>query len=384
MLKKIGLWSIVAAAAVLLSGDRIYGDGEFYVVGGGSPWKRNASSTYFMGNVGIGTNSPNYPLEIISPGPGVRVVAAGGSIYAITGYSTASVGSGIGVYGQTDSHDGSSYGVQGIANSGTAKGVLGCNLDPTGNGHGVFGYVVSPSGVGVYGGNTAAGGTGIFGSSDATTGTGKGVRGVSNSPDSGACGVYGESSATTGAGIGVYGQSNSTNGFGVYGEGKLTGVRGINNTGGGYGVYGEAGHNGFAIYAKGDFGASGTKNAIVPTSQGNRKLYSQESPEVWFEDFGEGKLVEGKAHVDLDALFLETVTIDDKHPMKVFIQLNEDCNGVYVQRQATGFEVKELRAGTSQARFTYRVVAKRKSFETARLEAAPDASKLAALKDAKK
>jgi hypothetical protein len=58
-------------------------------------------------------------------------------------------------------------------------------------------------------------------------------------------------------------------------------------------------------------------------------------------------------------------------------------SGVYVQRQATGFEVKELKGGTSRARFTYRVVAKRKGFETVRLEAAVDTKKMAALKETK-
>ena len=61
--------------------------------------------------------------------------------------------------------------------------------------------------------------------------------------------------------------------------------------------------------------------------------------------------------------------------MKVFIQLNDDCNGVYVQRQTTGFEVVELGGGNSRAHFTYRVVAKRKGFEKARLEAATDLAK---------
>jgi hypothetical protein len=44
-------------------------------------------------------------------------------------------------------------------------------------------------------------------------------------------------------------------------------------------------------------------------------------------------------------------------------------------RQATGFEVKELRGGKSSAHFTYRVVAKRKGFENARFEAANDLPK---------
>jgi hypothetical protein len=140
----------------------------------------------------------------------------------------------------------------------------------------------------------------------------------------------------------------------------------------------------YGVYANGKLGASGTKTAIVPTSQGKRELYAQESTEVWFEDFGEGQLKGGKALIELDPLFLETVTVDDRRPLKVFIQLKDDCNGVYVRPQATSFEVKELRNGNSSASFTYRVVAKRKGFETARLEAAPDTMKVAALQDAKK
>jgi hypothetical protein len=113
----------------------------------------------------------------------------------------------------------------------------------------------------------------------------------------------------------------------------------------------------------------------VPTSQGHKKLYSHESPEVWFEDVGEGQLSGGTARIVLDPLFLETVTINDEHPMKVFIQLNDDCNGVYVQRLATEFQVTELNGGASRAQFTYRVMAKRKGFEKARLEAAEDPAK---------
>jgi hypothetical protein len=54
--------------------------------------------------------------------------------------------------------------------------------------------------------------------------------------------------------------------------------------------------------------------------------------------------------------------------MKVFIQLNDDCNGVFVKRGDTGFDVIELQKGQSNAHFTYRVVAKRKGFEDKRLE----------------
>jgi len=114
--------------------------------------------------------------------------------------------------------------------------------------------------------------------------------------------------------------------------------------------------------------ASGSKPAVVRTSQGEVLLYAMESSEVWFEEFGEGQLSNGQAHIELDPLFLETVTIDASNPMKVFIQLNDpDCKGTAVIRGATDFKVVELNNGTGNASFSYRVVAKRKGYETERL-----------------
>lgn len=113
---------------------------------------------------------------------------------------------------------------------------------------------------------------------------------------------------------------------------------------------------------------TGGKSAIVPTHLGMTKVYSQESPEVWFEDFGSGRLQSGQAEIRLDATFLETVTIDRRHPLKVFVALEGECEGVYVLPGMTAFTVRELRHGHSNAPFTYRVVAKRKGFEDVRLE----------------
>lgn len=116
--------------------------------------------------------------------------------------------------------------------------------------------------------------------------------------------------------------------------------------------------------------ATGTKSAVVATeSYGSRALYSVEAPEVWVEDYGSGQLVNGETRIDLDSIFLETVTIDAQHPMKVFIQLTAEANPVYVTKGETYFIVKELNGGKSMATFDYRVVAKRKGFEAIRLEA---------------
>jgi hypothetical protein len=156
------------------------------------------------------------------------------------------------------------------------------------------------------------------------------------------------------------------------GESSIYGVHGsatASLVGTGYGVYGmeASGGSGAAVYAAGDQIASGTKSAVVrTTTSGHRLCYTMESPEVWFEDVGEGQLIAGKARIELDPLFLETVTINANHPMKVFIQLEGDCKGTYVQKGDVNFDVIELQGGTSNAAFSYRVLAKRKGYETER------------------
>ena len=205
-------------------------------------------------------------------------------------------------------------------------------------------------------------------------GSGEFTKGIYASSSSGVGGVFrgvtGVDAEAEGSGAGTY--------YGVFSEAHINhynannyGVFGYVNAGNiNYGVYGRiaVSANGYGVYCDGDFGASGLKSCIVRTSQGPTRLYCQESPENWFEDFGEGQLVNGSAHFNLDPLFLETVTIDDEHPMKVFVQLEDDCNGVYVDKGTTGFDVIELKRGTSNASFSFRVVAKRKGFEDMRLD----------------
>jgi hypothetical protein len=161
-----------------------------------------------------------------------------------------------------------------------------------------------------------------------------------------------------------------------YGYGTYAYLAGTNGAYGYHqdsGNYGCLGTLGSGVYFSGGLAGTGTKSCIIKTSQGPTLLYCQESPENWFEDFGEARLIAGRCHIELDPLFLETLTIDDRNPMKVFVQLNDDCGGVYVERGSTGFDVIELQGGKSNARFTYRVVAKRQGFEEKRLDVYEDA-----------
>ena len=242
------------------------------------------------------------------------------------------------------------------------------------------------NGGGVYGA-VMAGATNYSAIEGAYMGTGNG------------CGVLG-GNASSGTGPGVSGQytgsyNNTLSGAYLYavrgysnpsiaGYGRV-GVMGMYNgaVNFGYGVYGLAaggayagGNNDIAVvgwrannsnysgYFNGNHViANGTKSASVGTSKGNQLLYAMESPEVWFEDFGIAQLVNGSATVNLDNLFIETTIIDDTHPMHVFIQVQGECEDVYVITNKASFTVKEKKGGSSNVKFSYRIVAKRINFQ---------------------
>ncbi len=178
-------------------------------------------------------------------------------------------------------------------------------------------------------------GRGVYSLATATTGTTYG--GWFETASSQGRGLLGYASNSGGTAYGVQGSSSSSLGRGVYGLVSAT-------SGTTYGVYGETSSPaGYGVYYSGGLAGTGAKSCVVKTSRGPTLMYCQESPENWFEDFGKGTLVDGRAHIGLDPLFLETVTIDDAHPMKVFVQLCDECEGVYVRTGRTGFDVVELR-----------------------------------------
>lgn len=84
------------------------------------------------------------------------------------------------------------------------------------------------------------------------------------------------------------------------------------------------------------------------------------------EDFGSGVLHSGVAVVNIDPTFAETVS--DTAEYHVFLTPKADSKGLYVINEtATSFEVRESGGGTSTLAFDYRIVAKRRGFETVRL-----------------
>lgn len=240
------------------------------------------------------------------------------------------------------------------------------------NGSGTWGEILAASTTafsavqGVYGGSGAgAGSLGNYNGTN-TSNVRAGVYGVASTPaaNAGGAGVYGYSAMASGnAHMGVLGFYNGSSfGLGVVGIGFGGGIMTGNND---VAVVGwRANNQNYSGYFNGNHViANGTKTASVGTQWGNQLLYCQESPEVWFEDIGGGQLVNGECHIELDSIFLQVTVIDEAHPMRVFIQMEGECEDVYVVKGETGFTVKEKNGGSSNTSFSYRIVAKRVNFQ---------------------
>jgi hypothetical protein len=362
------------------------------------------TSGYTYGLYGVANSTHGYGIVGLAN-------ATTGTTYGVYGQAASSTGA-RGVYGWASSSFGFTVGVYGLTESDNGHGVHGYASRTTGTTYGIYGATASSVGYGVYGKAAATGdvnlGYGVWGENSygnygylGSYGhgvygycwqNGTAVRGDHNSSNYGelgtlAQGVYGYGDlGSTGVrgvseeGIGVKGQGGSG---GVSGQGDDVGVYGgtiygtgvygyaTASTGAAIGVKGESlstDPGGYGVYYVGGLGGVGAMQSIVRTSQGPTGLDVITAAGNWVEDFGEGRLHSGRGRVELDALFLETVTIDDDHPMKVFVELGGACEGVYIIKDEAGFDVVELRQGSSSIPFDYRVVAKRKGFENKRLE----------------
>jgi hypothetical protein len=282
------------------------------------------SANSFTGNQSVtgnisatGTVSSNSGLSgVSSPGPGV------------SGTETSDVNGAAAITGTAAGNTQQTIGVDAITAS------------PAGIG--MYGVLVGPSNIGSFFPTPAA----VWGD---TNTTGDAVRATT---DAGAAGDF---------------SNNTTGSYTVYVE-NFTQSKGI-------GVLSVSGNFGACNFdTTGSYFCNGTKSAVVPVDNGQRNvaLYTVEAPENWFEDFGSGQLSGGAAVIGLESTFAQTVnTSVDYH---VFLTPNGECEGLYVtNKSALGFEVRELRGGRSNVAFDYKIVARRKGYETVRM---PDKSKL--------
>jgi outer membrane protein OmpA-like peptidoglycan-associated protein len=326
------------------------------------PTRLNAINGYTNNGTGAGVLGYNY-----SNGPGVKGFSlAGPGVY---GLATSRFT--IPIKGEQTSTNGGS-GIEAFTSSpGNTSGYVGA---------GVLGVARNTAGIGLLGlGNN------IDYKSVTTFGfptVGAGV--VGNGTSYGVAG-YGTSSTN---GTGVYGGGNMlaailpATGAGVSGGGLYLGVAGFARNSasatdrwGGYFEFGTASAKHVYTYIAGSTSASingsptgiiglassGTKSTIIKDEKGDyRLLFCTEAPEVLFQDFGTGELENGMAHIALESLMTRAIRVDKQHPMKVFIQLEGECNGVFVtNKSAEGFDVKELQGGKSNVPFTWQIVASR-------------------------
>ena len=265
---------------------------------------------------------------------------------------------------------------------GFRAGVVGFGADPAqrgeraaGNAVGVLGF--ADQSIGVTGLSTAL--PGVFGNSNAHAGVygSSGTTGVIGNGNAGQCGVEG-----FGNSYGVYGHVNYANpnadGIGVFGAAAITLGDPDNPVGRAGAFVGPVDVIG-NLTVTGNLVVWGTGKAAAArhTDGTHRLLYCTESPESQFEDFGEAKLVKGRAQVRLDRDF---AAVADMRHYHVFLTPYGDSKGLYVSgRNRQSFQVREQGSGASSLGFSYRIVARRKDATTKRFQkvTAPKIPKIA-------
>jgi hypothetical protein len=260
----------------------------------------------------------------------------------------------------------SGYGVYGRATAAAGRGVVGENTDPNGTAgrfvnlaaagdgyaRGVIGLTSQANGFGVVGFNLNTqdntNPAGVFGGGGSTIGLYPAFGG-------------GTGGAFTGRGIGVAGYK-----IGVLEDGRGGGYFTGDATDNGNGNYTPT-HYAYVAWRIGttNYKINGTGNVSTIVDglngrQDRRNMFAPEMPEIHFMDVGQGQLQGGRAYIQLDPIFAKNIVVNEQHPLRVLIQLEDECNGVRVTNKSQhGFEVIELNGGTSNARFTYFVIANR-------------------------
>ena len=293
-------------------------------------------------------------VGLCNDGVGVHGVATTG--FGIIGQSVGKAGvtgksiTGVGIEARSDQ----SHGLQATAQSGVGVlsesvgnfGVLGRSRDAIG----VEGF--SQQGLAGVRGRSITN-IGVIGESDQAIG----VIGVSPMNA-----VQGWSTGSGGASIGVTGFSNGG-----------AGVQGDSNTG--FGVCGRS-PGGWAGYFVGNVMVSGAlyvtggpKSAAVKHPDGtHRSLFCLESPESYFEDFGEVTLTGASVVVKLDKDFAALVK---RNKYQVFLT-SYGPEALYVRKRSSEeFEIARVERGAGgkprKMRVGYRIVARRADLKPARL-----------------
>jgi hypothetical protein len=120
------------------------------------------------------------------------------------------------------------------------------------------------------------------------------------------------------------------------------------------------------VFVRGDHTVPGSKSAAVRHPDGSlRALFAVESPQPWFEDFGRAQLTGGRVRVERDPDFSALIDTDGYH---VFLTPEGDCGQLFGSDRSPGaFEVRESGEVQHDVSFSYRVLARRRDLDLARL-----------------
>ncbi len=331
------------------------------------------------GLVASGNNAPGNFLVVGSGGgfTGTGIAIAAWSTTVASGNGIAAAGNNLGlttmVGGAGGTFISTNIGASGLSPVAAGNGLYGENTTASGagTGNGVVGITAQSNGAGILGQNSNGGGVAVEASNTGAAGGGLGVGVLGRTSQSAGTGVTG--SNLNAAGTGVAGAGNNIGpvapvvGAGGSFIGNTQGIFVRYLTGGvGQGIaiqdgFGAAWNVGAwnGVYSK-ITGTGGVGTVVKDLNGQNVTMYCPESPEILFQDYGEGKLVNGKVHIELDPILAKNIIINEEHPLRVYVQLEGNCKGVYVaNKTTTGFDVIELDGGTSNVQFQYTVVCNR-------------------------
>lgn len=389
--------SVLANGQVSVNGAPLSGIDRFTAIGTNN---ESALNGYASGANGVGVYGENATtsgaaiLGNVAAGYGVVGLSSSNG-YGVYGQNT---GAGNGVYGISDNASGFGIQASNINSSGTALVATGNNLAPiylnSGTGlstsgiNGSFTYGRASTGTGLIatGNNSSMIVTNTNGGGIAASGTRNGVFGYAGNGN--------DVAANEGNAGGIFlldtdNDINTGNNNSIRATAVLAGYDNLDPLGGAsadhvyFGGYFSGGNEGIAAnpsYAfvglrynpAGNGGSNGstTDYKIVGTGSVStlitdndntpRILFAPEAPEIVFQDYGVGQLQNGEAQIKLDPVLQKGIFVDSQHPLKVFVTLEGDCNGVYVTNKSSeGFTVKELNGGSSNVPFSWQIVASR-------------------------
>jgi len=328
----------------------------------------------FANNTGIG-------VEGLSAGAdGVYGAASSGTIYGagVEGESLKQTGAdAAGTFGLTLLADGVAPNY-GVVSYGSLYGVYGqagnTGLSSTGPGFGVFGqdnagsksadYNVGVTGLSVYNTGVLAEASGAPTESFYGSGLPIGLYAVGKKDGNGEdAGLVAESDSFVGN---FY--NTTTNGI----TNILTPTNLISGTDSGGGFYSISNAGNMILSGELTTGHGGPYLRTTGASGRTVTAYSEHTTMPEMADVGEAQLVNGRAFVKIDAALADV--IDVRSGYHVFVTPEGDSNGLYVVKGADGFVVREQHGGRSTLDFEYRIVAKPREENGARLARVTDLS----------